>query len=627
MTFLRIRPGITANKLVLTPTGPRLVKLVGVPSASGSATGSSNIASKLVIFTAPANAVSGSIFGTQPVIQMQTSSSVIVTDATASVVAYLKSGSGILGGTKVVNTVSGSATFTNLSYTGSGNFVIGFSAILPYVHQIFEDNVESDKTSQYFEVETASGRFGRAADPSYDTAWKSVYQSGTQVNHGSLHLAFGKTPSSYFASVFSSSLDFADVTAEFDIRHSIANPWTDKLFRFIVFSATDYSQAAIGHAWAETSTQLKLDPATGTNASGTVITSGYNDFANLTFLGLQTGTAGVFGSTATTRKRIKVRMRLDDPYQNNGVLQSYVDGVLDAQSTGAPFVKSYTDYGINAAYFEAFTNTPQVQTYDRYFDNISVYGRIRSVVSASMTVTTGSGEPQPSDAGITILRDFRAGGAQDLQAVTTTAQMYALFQDDSGNGQTNPVLSLDVDGAGTNAVRCDWTAGGDTDPEQNCYVESQFTPFNDKPLYVWCKVRLGRTATGGGNGSVGAFALNANHANAHIKKFLIQRVDNTYRIYSKLYPSSQDWQIDQTNLNTADCSDSLMNHIGVTQTVTIKYTLPNRIEMWLNGTKVWDGSDDIGSTGFKAVQWMATMLVPNVDMSEYLWDMVIGRDT
>lgn len=386
MTVMTITKG-TTNRLV---TGRYGNAAIGMQHHD--VVGSQNPATQISVTTQPSGATNGSPFSIQPVIQLKDTGSINVAESGITITAYIISGSGTLNGSKTINTDStGKATFTNLSIAGTGAHTIGFHAIMSTVHQIWSDDVEINRTTLYFETGSAGGRFGRALDPQNNNmAWKSTYQSGIQTDHGNLKLSFGRTPGGQGTPVYSNQLDFADVTVEFDLRHTIANPYTDKLVRFIVFSHADWSEAAIAHLWSNnpTMTRLALDPASGVNSSGVVVTTGYNDFANLSFLGLMAGTDDlVLGSTAATRKRIKFRMKLDDPGQANGLTEYGVDGVIDASTSSLAFVKTYTSYGINSVFIENYTNSAFAQTYDRYFDNINVYGQARAIIASnSLTV-------------------------------------------------------------------------------------------------------------------------------------------------------------------------------------------------------------------------------------------------
>src|SRR5262249_55052149 len=62
---------------------------------------------------------------------------------------------------------------------------------------IFCDDFEIDRTSKYYEYDNAGGKFVRTPASGYggSVGMRATYTAG-QANAGSLHLAFGRTPSS-----------------------------------------------------------------------------------------------------------------------------------------------------------------------------------------------------------------------------------------------------------------------------------------------------------------------------------------------------------------------------------------------------------------------------------------------
>jgi hypothetical protein len=74
----------------------------------------------------------------------------------------------------------------------------------------------------------------------------------------------------------------------------------DKLTRAFVMADGNWAQAMIAHLWSgsdgDDSNYLVMDPASGTDPGGRLATTGYNDFANLRWLGAQQGTTPLFDS-------------------------------------------------------------------------------------------------------------------------------------------------------------------------------------------------------------------------------------------------------------------------------------------------------------------------------------------
>jgi len=84
-------------------------------------------ATKGLMTTQPAGAVSGAAFITQPVVRITDADGNTNTSFTGNVTASIATGTGTLGGTTTVAAVSGVATFTNLGILGLGNFTLTFT--------------------------------------------------------------------------------------------------------------------------------------------------------------------------------------------------------------------------------------------------------------------------------------------------------------------------------------------------------------------------------------------------------------------------------------------------------------------------------------------------------------------
>jgi hypothetical protein len=84
-------------------------------------------ATKALMTTQPAGAVSGAAFTTQPVVRVTDVDGNTNTSFTGNVVASIATGTGTLGGTTTVAAVSGVATFTDLGILGLGNFTLTFT--------------------------------------------------------------------------------------------------------------------------------------------------------------------------------------------------------------------------------------------------------------------------------------------------------------------------------------------------------------------------------------------------------------------------------------------------------------------------------------------------------------------
>lgn len=252
----------------------------------------------------------------------------------------------------------------------------------PAAHWLFCDDFDQDRSASYFEAPTASGSFVRAAGVGRDgtSGMRARFAQG-QMEAGGLHLAFGRTPQSYMRPAFTPTVDYREIYWRIYLR--LAPGWTggggDKLTRATVFaSSTSFAQAMVANVWSGSQASsdrdyLVLDPARGTTATGTLVTTQYNDFANLTWLGAQRSGAVVFaGERIGEWQCLEFRVRLNDAGQSNGSFTFWRNGVEEATRTGLNWLGSYGAYGINAIYIENYWNAGAPQVQERYFDDFVV---------------------------------------------------------------------------------------------------------------------------------------------------------------------------------------------------------------------------------------------------------------
>jgi len=135
----------------------------------------------------------------------------------------------------------------------------------------------------------------------------------------------------------------------------------------------------IAHVWGGDdgdSDHLQLDPVRGTDGPGTLRTAGYNDFGHFTWLGRKVGVTPLFDASHVGRWYcVEAHAMLNDPGVANGVVELWVNGNLEARETALNFLCTFSDYGINAVFFENYWNNGAPATQERYFDNIVVSSR------------------------------------------------------------------------------------------------------------------------------------------------------------------------------------------------------------------------------------------------------------
>ena len=132
----------------------------------------------------------------------------------------------------------------------------------------------------------------------------------------------------------------------------------------------------VGHVWAGSPPNqafLAIDPASGTDEAGNLLTTKYNDFEHFRWLGARTGVTPMFDDVHVGDWFcVEAHIALNDPGESNGVFELWVDGDLEASRDDLNWVGGATEFGINAVYFENYWNAGSPAQQERYFDNIVV---------------------------------------------------------------------------------------------------------------------------------------------------------------------------------------------------------------------------------------------------------------
>lgn len=243
---------------------------------------------------------------------------------------------------------------------------------------IWCDDFERDRLASYFEYEEVRGNFSRVSGVGREGSYgmRARLPRGI-VEAGNLKVAFGRTPSRYMRPVDRGGTRYREIYWRVWIRmdRGWRNGGDSKLSRATVLAASNWSQAAIGHVWTagRGNEFLAVDPASGTDAAGNVVTRKYNDFPRLRWLGYDTGRTPVFGAARTGRWQcIEARMRLNDPGRSNGVMELWIDDALEARRAGLDWLGRYDAFGINAVFLENYWNDGSPADQQRFFDNFVV---------------------------------------------------------------------------------------------------------------------------------------------------------------------------------------------------------------------------------------------------------------
>jgi hypothetical protein len=222
----------------------------------------------------------------------------------------------------------------------------------------------------YFDYDSDQGDHVRvtneAADGSYSL--RQRFQAG-EVDAGHLFRTFGRNPVS---SLSHSQTDFREIYWRLYVKHAAGTTaYPNKLARITVFASPAWAQAMIGHVWlsGSGSSHLAIDPASGTTTSGTLVTTQWNDFANLRWLGLRTASLPL---VADQWQCIETRVALNSAGASDGVFQLWIDGQLAASRTDLNWLGSYSAYGLNAISLESYWNGGATAALERFVDGFVI---------------------------------------------------------------------------------------------------------------------------------------------------------------------------------------------------------------------------------------------------------------
>jgi uncharacterized protein YjdB len=583
--------------------------LTGATSSTFAVTAA--LAAQMTITTQPSSTGQVAVaFAQQPVVQLRDASNAPVNQAGVVVTASIATGGGALGGTTVVTTNGfGVATFTDLSISGAvGSRRLVFTAIGQSTPQSNTIAISAGSPAQLAistqPAPSASTGVVLAQQPTIqvrDVSNNAVSQAGIAVT------ASIATGSGTIGGTLTATTDPTGLAAFTNLSVTGSGAYT------LRFAATGLSSTVSNTISLGAGAPTKLSITTQPSSSAT------------------SGTA--FGQQPV----IQLRDASDIPVSQSGVV------ITATIATGAGSLDGIAIATTNANGVATFSNLT-ITGSGAYTVQFEAPG-LTSATSNSITVSSGSsgGSAEPTPSG-TIVLDWRAGGKQDMQAVGTLAAFKAYYTsttplagelDDVTNGNGNATLAFttNYDGNGKHALRVDWPANpGNFDSGAN--TAWYFNTTIDQ-LYCSFVIHLGRTATGGGIGTVGSFSPTSPGGGSKRWFALRQPGDGTDRVYwvwGAGDPSvqSQDVQIDNRNWNSFFNTD-----FGIGQDVrwtfrVIPASSPTAsdgiVQAWRNGVMVMnDQAANVGNQGFQQFITMGTRHDVLQAESEYWTDLVVWR--
>ncbi|HET7585734.1 MAG TPA: hypothetical protein VFK13_12540 [Gemmatimonadaceae bacterium] len=266
----------------------------------------------------------------------------------------------------------------------------------PHPGWIWCDDFERDRLRSYFEYDDAHGAFTRAEHVGVDgsIAMRARFDVG-RVSAGSLHLAFGITPSAYMRPVDAGTARYDDLYWRVYLR--LQPGWTGggghKLSRALILATPQWGEAAVAPVWSGSGKgrdYLVIDPASGTAPGGGLRSTRYNDNPHLRYLGLAASHSAIFADAAAGAWHcIEAHVRLNDPARQNGVFELWIDGAPEARRDRLDWRGSFTEYGLNALFVENYWNGGAPARQERYIDNVVVSTRRIGCVPGLGSEATG----------------------------------------------------------------------------------------------------------------------------------------------------------------------------------------------------------------------------------------------
>ncbi len=244
----------------------------------------------------------------------------------------------------------------------------------PKAGVIWYDDFDSDRIASYLEPQagSADARFSsREALGGRGQSMECFYPYGGQ-GRGNRKLVFGDSP---IGRPLRKGERFPLVYWRFYVKHETGWAGTpDKLCRATGMVSGRWNQAFISHVWSS-GLPLTLDPATGVKGDE-VITTGYNDFPHLRWLGNSPKGKFPLHDTAESGRWVCVEsmLRVNTPGQRDGRAALWVDGKPDAERKDLDLRGAYTGTGstINAIFLEAYWNAGSPRDQYRYYDDFVV---------------------------------------------------------------------------------------------------------------------------------------------------------------------------------------------------------------------------------------------------------------
>ncbi|TKJ33714.1 MAG: hypothetical protein CEE38_20250 [Planctomycetes bacterium B3_Pla] len=226
------------------------------------------------------------------------------------------------------------------------------------------DGPQKQYTESQGRIDTSQG-FGGSGG-----SMLNFYKKGTR-GVGNRKVFFGDSPT---GKVVNRGRQYDEIYWRVYVKHQ--HGWTGggpaKLSRATSIVSPTWAQGMIAHVWSS-GEALTLDPATGVRGDS-VVTTKYNDFGNLKWLGNRPASSFKLHSTEESGRWVCVeaRVKLNTPGKKDGLNQLWIDGRLEAERTNLDWRGNYAKHGINAVFLETYWNRGSPVTQSRWIDNFVI---------------------------------------------------------------------------------------------------------------------------------------------------------------------------------------------------------------------------------------------------------------
>ena len=289
-------------------------------------------------------------------------------------------------------------------------------------------------------------------------------------------------------------------------------------------------------------------------------------------------------------------------------------------------------------------------------------GTVQGTSNATVSGGGGGGSDPSPQTGDVIVLDFRAGGNKDLQACPDRACAVTKI----GFLTSNVQFTTNFDGNNTRALVFPWVLNngqasctGNVGSQQDMFIETGANVTGPADIYLQYKIWMGRTATGGGTGTVGSYSnVNLGGGTPGGHKWWVwfrtpagnsdgrltgEQSPTLWKMITTPYPGytgpapGADNSIGEVHYFGTDVTtgawnpDANLNKVNVL-TYHIRSETANNaqnglMEVWANGALVQAKSNLYTSPlGFQILQIGGpTWICPPQDQTHYVWDILVWR--